>query len=472
MKCLACNLTTPREVTEPNFCFHCGRPLSQYCPYEMENGVTPSAGGIQPTRLPLYSEGGQPTSSCFKCSGLFKSCNTCRRLHKLDAPTCLTPDCQGTLIEPIRAFPTVYGPIDGSRRVEWPGSFVVPTPFDPQNMDRLQTMAFRYGMLVGVGRNSLRTYLWTGRNWEQKNVQPLAQGLDQINVHSLMLEQGKAFLLGDKRTLVYSMAGGLSLAHSENQIYLQQVVGSNWWVRLSQESRLILQTGNSWAGQEIYLSEMSGRPMSLATDSTQVYIGTNRGELLCLDPATTRLETLVQFGEQYEWRRITASGDWIALRGIVARTQTPVLALAHNQGLRTQGPIDLLPGSLSDFTWVGDSLYIARESEPDPTGQRTSAIMIYDTTNLTGGRDTITLDTGARTQPGVLGLINGAGERRLLVQRRTTSSRYVFVNPGTNKQDPVSTYTGEAQIACVADLNLVIARSSPQQTLLDTFPIA
>jgi len=480
MECLACRRTMPPVIREPNFCFGCGRPLRQYCP---------ACGTTSRIRLPLYNGGAgarRPTSSCYSCNNLFKACSTCFRLHTLDAVRCLTSGCTGTLQEPIRPFPSPLGPLNGTRNVDWPGRFQLPRDENPRQIERIQLMAFRYGLLIAAGRTDIRTYEWSGTRWEQHSIQ-VYPGNRALTARGLIVQQGRIFLLAQEGTMVYSLAGNLLLAYEDSRVYLQQAVGPDWWARLDADGNITLQRGEAWEGEEVELPRLAGKPICMTTDATgsRVYVGTDAGQLLKIDPYSDQrpyqTQTIYDTQGAYRWNNLAVVNGFVALLGRAtnnlydpnrAQALQPALAIINTEGQMLQGPRDLPAGTLSDFAWAGNRLYIGREQEQDAARARGSFIDIYNTQTLTQNPETRTLDAATRTLAGIMAFTNQDGDIRLLLQRKgNPAQKYVMFDPNSGTRADISSPTDESQLACLADSRLVIARHRNMSTFLDTLPI-
>src|SRR5205823_5032696 len=138
---------------------------------------------------------------------LLKSCDRCGRLHRLEDTLCRTRHCPGALIESSEAFPSAFGPLDGTRAVRCRGKFVTRTDtlLSAQDVDMWQQMAFRYGLLVGVSGRSLTSYRWDSTQWKRRG-QPLSlTSAEELRLKSLQLDEGRAFILTETNALVVSL---------------------------------------------------------------------------------------------------------------------------------------------------------------------------------------------------------------------------------------------------------------------------
>lgn len=482
MQCFSCRTPVPDSVEQgsANFCIACGRPLTQLCPYEARDPAGIGGKGIQ--RLPLCDDMGRATAACSSCGGLFKGCDVCLRLYPLEAERCITEGCSGALHEPIPAYPSPAGPLNGTRTVPFSDALdgkanQVAYPA----VDELQALAYRYGRLIGASQRYLLCWSWDGQQWRQQGLHPLDANRETA-IHSLQVEQGRAFLLGKDFVQVYSLVGGLSRVLHQEGSYLLQAVGVRWWLRATEQNTLILTDGYSWQEHTVHLPADAGQISSLVVDG-DFYIATTNGGLFRLNPDTDQLTSFAVPASR--WVRIAIQKGQLAALGYNPdnsdNRMTLLLLTLDTQAILAQRPVE--PGCLADFAWSGNHIYMARQR-----GYEQSLIETYNTLHLTRSPQSVALSAGMMTQPGLLALTtdpNGAAGTRLLLHRTDVSdTQIVLVNPATGavnpigpilaKQQPrtVETVDGmpaEGPLLCIADNQLLIASRDRGLTQIRTF---
>ena len=480
MKCFLCATPVPEDALAPNFCIECGRPLTQPCPYE---AASYQPGAAPTLRLPLCDAAGLATTSCKSCGGLFKACDTCLRLHELDCTACRTPNCAGRLHEPIAAYPGAAGAFDGARKAHWPWSMVAKQPVT-QHIEGLYALAFRYGLLIGVSSRNLLVYQWEGGEWKQMHVLGLVNSGD-LSARSLQLEQGRAFVLGQDRALVFSLVGGLSKQLEEAGTFLHQAVGPRWWLRAAQGGRLLLTDCETWHTAESRLPAEAGEVTAIASDAQQAYLATARGHVYGVDGANGQAVYLAQHKQR--WVRIAVQDSRLALLGYDEGDSAGrmTLRIMSADTKTAYGERSLQSGTISDFAWVGDSLYIARQTEQDTYAQSKSMLETYDARQVTGSPAVVNLSGGMSTQPGMLAVVGEQDQMRLLLRRADrVEQQWSLVDPKSGAQEnlrpvldraaggtgpDVDGWPADAPLLCVADSRLVSALRAGGKTTLRTY---
>src|SRR5262249_1700431 len=137
---------------EDIYCGSCGLAQLQQCPYGCDPG--------EMVRISVTPSGA--VGVCRRCNGLYLVCSECRTYYTMTDTQCRTEDCGGALVEIFTSFPSVFGPLDGSRCSTWP--YAISDPDSPVHTasvaGRVEAMAFRYGVLIAVTNTSVQTRTW------------------------------------------------------------------------------------------------------------------------------------------------------------------------------------------------------------------------------------------------------------------------------------------------------------------------
>jgi hypothetical protein len=468
MRCFACQTVVPREAQEANFCVACGRPLSQFCPYEVEADGRPLADAM---RQPLCDEEGRAVASCNGCGGLYKSCARCHRLHELSRVVCRTPGCGGALREPIEPFASTYGPLDGTRSVVWNGGFGRSTLVgQPQDVEALQALAFRYGLLIGVSSRNLICWDWDGTGWHRRGLAPLVSS-GELRIGSLVVEQGLACIVAEDRALSFSLTNGISREDERPGRFTHQTLGPSGWLLAGDQdlTRIDRATG---VAREIPMPPRAGAVQDVAETADRIYLATSGGMVLTLDTVSGEMSEPFS-RSRHRWARIAASEGTPIVLGYDEADAAGRLTLltldAVGQTLVSQRTLEA--GTLGDLAWAGRKLYLARR-----TMQGESLIETYEVGQLTQSPTSVSLPAGMQTLPGLLALRRGGDDapptcRLILRWADGTSLQFQLVNPESGRLTNIGPYLSVAgpPLLCAADTRLVIAAREGQGTRLRTY---
>ncbi len=222
MICPHCHIQLPSHVVAPNFCIQCGRPVAQACPYEEPENAT---------RLELRNDQGQAPPQCPGCHNLLKVCRACGRLHRLEETVCRTKDCLSKLSESTKAFPSTDGALNGTRVVEWAGDFGLRiSQIAIQDVEELQYLVYRYGVLVAVSGRNLTAYHWANNSWSRSDTLPLTHARSKV-IRSVILDDGYAYVLTDDEAYDVSIGSFTTLQTIKGK-FLRQAKGHGIVVRL------------------------------------------------------------------------------------------------------------------------------------------------------------------------------------------------------------------------------------------------
>lgn len=469
MRCFACQTVAPPEALEANFCVACGRPLSQFCPYEVEADGRPLSDAA---RQPLCDDEGRAIASCTRCGGLYKSCERCHRLHELSCIACRTPQCGGLLREPIRPFPTPFGPLDGTRSLRWEGgsgkSVMVG---QPQDVEPLQALAFRYGLLIGVSSRNLICWDWDGSGWRRRGLAPLVS-TGELRILSLVVEQGLACIVAEDRALSFALTSGISREDERPGRFTHQTLGPHGWLLAGERGVLRIDRASGVA-HESPLPPRAGTVQDLAEAAGQVSIATSGGLILSIDAASGEMAEPFELSG-VRWARIAAAvgpeGPVIALGYDQSDSAGRLALLALAPGGRSAlSRCALEPGAIGDFAWSDRNLYVVRRSV-----QNENLVETYDTAQLTQAPNRVALPAGMEALPGLLALSREGepGSCRLILKWADRASlQYQWVHPETGRLTGIGPYLNAAgsPALCVADTRLVIATREGPGTRLRTY---
>lgn len=449
MTCVKCGTPKPEGVDRPRFCTICGNPVSQICPYEGTNSDT---------WLPLKDDTGHALSACPVCNQLFKSCADCGRLHKLDEDSCKTPWCDGKLIEPSGTFPCSDGSLCGSRICNWSGpSSSNIKPVAAQDIPRLQKIAYRYGLLIGVSNAMLLTYKWDNNNWRTMGSVPLANtGND--NIRSLMVENGRAFILTDNRTYITSVSPP-ALEQSISEQGIMQSIANKVWARVISNnqnmSQLIVTDLTTWDSKSVDLDIPPADITCLQIFAKKIIIGAQNNSLLQFDLDDGVLQAFTD--DRLRWVRLAAKDNKLLAMGYDDNRRLILITSLANGFI--DGTRIFESDVLADFAWSGDNVYVATPS----------SIMELNIYQLSQN-PTIRSNTGVhQTQPGISAIEYSDGNRSIMLHRSSGAISYLFlVDPVSGSQLPVLGAMQGRPLVCIADSRLVLVMHETNNTKLRT----
>lgn len=438
MRCFYCHEPSPSELTLPRFCVRCGHPMAQPSPY---------LDGGEETYLALTDDKNQPPSSCAHSGGLLKACRQCGRLTELTAERCSTKDCTGPLVEPVAAFPSPDGSLDGTRTAQWRGVFSNQElkPKTALTMDRFSALAFRYGILVGVTPDSVTLLQPDGDGWKKRGRVRLE---NPTAIRSLLLEDGYAYVTAEKMTYRVPLSNADPyVEESITEACRLQANNAGRWVRL------IEQPGGRWvlkvrdrsgeAERTIDVPPEYGSVNALALDE-QIVLATAKA-LVLVNPQTGKAERLTT--PPCEWRRVAIVGEKIVAFGY-RETKMPVLA-ALTTGNEKIGERDLSDNYLADFAWQDDILYLATKTK----------LARFQLNQIT--RDPVLTDLSENqdTLPRLLAIRDSENQTRLLIRRRSgngNAQNLFLVDPATGIPTAVGGMQISESLFCLADSRIVL----------------
>ena len=483
MKCFFCSTMVPTGALVANFCVACGRPITQPCPYE----AAARQPGDPPTfRLTLRNANGRATSACPNCKGLFKVCSVCHRLNELDCVTCRT-GCEGaTLREPIPSYPSSAGLFDGTRAATWNGNWDALSGRSPKPLvvETLQGLAFRYGRLVGATRRDLLCWSWEADGWEQIGIQPLTNS-GELTLASLCMEQGRVFALSADRALVYSLAGGLNKPREELGAFAYQAVNVRWWTRVGADGRLLITDCETWTMRDMRLPEEAGKVSAVASDTAFVYLATENGFLFQLNPEDAKLTVLGRYN--LRWVRIAVQEGRFTALGFDLKNAGNGMSLLTQVVGGTPSSCSLGAGTVPDFAWLGDSIYVAQDfSATSHASPGKTVLSRFSARQITTAPHSVTISGGAAiTAPGMLAMAGLQGDTRVLLRQLTNQvQQWITVDPETGSQAVMelkpervfANLTGDmdgwprdAPLVCMADTRLIIAAQEQGKTAMRTY---
>ena len=437
MRCFNCHEPSTPDLTLPRFCVRCGHPMAQPSPY-LDGGAE--------TYLALTDENNRPPSVCSHSGGLLKACRQCGRLYDLTADQCQTANCTGPIVESVPAFPTPDGPMDGTRAVHWPGRFgsrlevksVVGT-------ERLNLLAFRYGLLVGVAPDAVLLYQQDGDGWRRRERIRIENASP---IRSLLLEDGCAYITSEKKTLRILLSGvtEASIEESITESCWLQTHCKGSWVRLVERTgdrcALLVRGQVGEREQTIELPFAAPQVAAMVADK-QIVLATAKAGLILVDPQTERIETLAT--PPCRWVRIAITAETIVALGY-RDTGKPVL-IALSTRNEVLGQRDLDENFNADFTWQNEFLYLATES----------ALARFRLSQISRQPDRVDLSRGEETQSRLLILRDIDGKVRVLMRRKQEAiHRLYLVDPESGDSIAVGGMQSSSPLFCPADSRIVL----------------
>lgn len=440
--CPACDAQVPEEAKEARFCVNCGLPVSQICPYEERSDP-------KSTRLMLRLENRRPPAVCSDpiCGGLLKSCERCGRLHRLEDTVCRTPRCPGALRESSEAFASGSGPLEGTRAVTCRGKFVTraETLLNAQDVEMWQQMAYRYGLLVGVTGRSLSAYRWDGAQWKRRG-QPLALSNEELRPRSLLLDEGRAFILTDTNALIVSL-DTLMLERTETEDCILQAKGGPLWGRIGADSAgrslLLLTNCHTWQTRRIVLPCAANTVTDMVIGDA-VTIATRVGTLLSVAPDANEAEEIAMIPGA--WQRLALTPDRLIALGSDEAHRSVLLGIPKTG--QKEGPYTQAEGYLPDLIAQEERLYLYKET----------TICACRTDQLSQRPAVKNLPAGQENQTGGFVISDSTGDHRLLLRRVEGGGRhYLYLVNALGELTQIGHLMLSAPLVCVADSRLVVA---------------
>jgi len=435
MICFRCRRPVP-EVADTHFCVHCGYIVTQPCPYE--EGVE------TPNQIPLLDEDGRPPTN-WHCHGPFTRCPKCGRLYALGTSYCTKCGHTSELEEPAVPFASSLGPTNGTRSVRWPGSLQgTPRLLASMDVEEVQQLAFRYGLLVAVTRRNLLIWSWEKEGWKSRGSMTLPGNLP-LQIHSLLLEGGSAFLLAADQVPMFQLARQ-TLQSSSPGRFLGQTCNRHWWGRIVEEGNgvaLSLYNLQTRVERLIPLPLAAQDIADLAAEERFV-LATRRG-IFAIDPQSSSCERLPF--EQIEWKRIAVTHGRVLALGVDTATDETVLVDGTSDGQDIRRHV-FGRGYLPDFARCGDSIFLVGDRSID----------ILRASMLTQNARSIGLQAALTNQVGLLALEDDKGSVRLLLPRREAEVHYVvFIDVDRQYQATLRPALSAPPLICIADSRIVVA---------------
>lgn len=425
--------------------------------------------------MPLRGPNGEATTTCSFCNGHFKTCSVCKRLHTLQDDVCLTRDCTGVLIEAQQSYPSGRGALDGTRSASWNSGYTV-NPFQVLETAALYAMAYRYGTLVGITSGFLMTFQWSGNNWTVRQKAQLPAPAD-FQVRSLLLDKGCASVLTGQKAYLFSLLGSIGSPTEIAGSYTHQVSCGEHLVLADGQGQLYTTYLAGGSVSALSLPAGAGALTDMASNGRVVVMCTDRGAVLRLDPVTGDLLQMTSV-TGIRFTRLAVRENQVALLGDQNPTLRLMMLSLQNGSVLTETPLD--GGSLPDFAWVANRIYVAKQSDTQ------SRLNCYDTQQLTQTPTGVTLAAGMETLGGMIALSGPHGIRLLLRRGNHGAQKFVLVDPVTGTApsiDPMVSRNGftsvdgwpaDSPLVCVTENRLVIAsreRNSPGKSWLRSYPL-
>lgn len=439
-QCFHCKTVLPSKSQVPNmnFCTSCGKPLTQYCPYEWQGKGHPPV-HEKVMRLSPKESDGRPTAFCPKCKGLFLACSVCHRLYCLDESRCRTKDakgnpCKGTLQEASDAFPSPTGPLDGTRTVTWNKEFPTINRELQQGAtyrlgdDAWQAMVYRYGLLFGVSPHSITSLRRQDDGWAPHQSHPLLN-LGSIEPRGLIVAHGHVFVLGTHHALLFALERDIVPQFDfplEGNFEKHLVTANEWIITTADGSLLVCPFRTMHSAQEaeeMLLPADYGHITDLCADDDAVYFVTDRGRLVRFSPNAENVAdrfTPLHSGH-VRWQRIAARGGRLVAIGRSLETAAHLsenaqarLICLDTQDINNGEMCSINPTSVMDFLWTDNSILIPARNEHNE-----SVIETYTITEFSRGPQTRPVPNTRPIQPGMLLLKQpgDAGGMQMLLHR-------------------------------------------------------
>jgi hypothetical protein len=485
--CSRCQTPVPAEIQNANFCTNCGRPLSQFCPYETQG--LPADRFQEAARLALSDPSGRTTARCSRCGGLFKACDVCRRLYTLHQHACTTPHCTGTLREPLSAHPCNHGPLDGSRAISWIGGFDLAgiatagagRPESKLETEPLFALAYRYGMLLTISAQNLIAFSWSGTQWQPLHRVPLLP-TGVLQPRSFMAANGYAYVVGEEQALAFPLIGPVGSPRERLGRFRSQICAGPYHILIEASNQLLIEPSDGGLTEVRALPPDVGSPTVMAAAGLFVYMATDKGCYFRLDLERFTLSEVGVREPSLRPIRMAVQGPYII---VLAFEQGPSsemrLQLRNTETFETIRERKLEPGVVPDFAWTGNNVYLARQH-----GSQQSLLDTYNLLELTREPRSIPLAEGMETQQGMFAIDSPPGLRILLRRAVPQAQQFVLVEPERaavqnvgpilkrtpGRGNSIDEWPADSALVCPADGRLVIAsREGPQgeKTVIRTF---
>ncbi|MGI6296940.1 MAG: hypothetical protein ACOX3G_12770 [Armatimonadota bacterium] len=448
--CPHCDQSLPEEVPGAVFCVWCGKRVAQICPYQESE---PDA------VVPIADANGHWQASCPLCGHPFKACPICGRLYKLDERNCLNPGCSASLIEPSSAFPSDRGSLDGTNSARWSGVFghsIRPVAALTCKED-IRLIAYRYGQLVAVSPKTLLSFRWDGQNWHRVSTVLLPQ-VPGFEPRSLILDDGHAFVLGDRRAIAISLMDDAVYKDYEG-IFVRQAKDEKHWLVIRSIAGLrteILAVDTTAWTESVFSLDLRAQEITDAVAANGLHLATEgRGVLsLSLDSGEARF---AQELSGCRCTRIASSSGRLISVGYDSEQQLRIWSFGgpdDNHASRLLGQ-----DAIAEFSVLEENLYVACRA----------GVLRFELGAITRNPERVDLSTGASTEPDMLAITDGSGDSRLLLKRSSPGrTETCLINPSTGAVSSVAT-TAMAPILCVADSRLVVASREGAEVKLRTY---
>lgn len=449
--CLRCNTPIPDSVDNARFCVGCGWPVSQPCPY----------GCVQ--ILSMRDGSNMPPATCGRCGGFLTYCTSCGRLHRIDEELCSTPDCNTRLKETTEAFASPAGPLDGTHCVTWPSRLSGRTyEVSASRVDELKFIAYRHGVLVGLSDRSLAIYCWdeNGQEWNRKRMVAFS-GAGLTLARSLLIEDGRAFILSDDVARVVDLAAGI-VVYEHPGSFLRQTKIGHWWAMLSKvQARLHLSIVDcDYLGGDVRLIELPegiSDVAELIAGDREIVLGARTGELIRIDPKTGDFHRWEV--PKHRWARIAVSRGRVIAAGFVSDGKLALFGLSNDGSVESHG---IITGEVVDFAYAGEQVYLMGKHR----------LAIFCEQLLSETQPEIRLSGGQSTRPGAFALHDRSGKWWLLLRRSDSSNHELhLIDAASGAVTTIGERLSEEPLVCTADSRIVVGSRESDGMTLRTYAI-
>lgn len=458
MRCAFCSRPAPIGIQELNFCVYCGKPVRQICPYESDK--------LPPPLVFLQTQEGLPAAFCPSCAGIFKTCDTCHRLHTLESVRCITIGCDGNLIEPDTPFATPGGPQNGSAGIPWNQALsTVQEAGEPFAYEEpARSLIYRYGSLFLLGdRNLTRFRMMPEAGWTIMGRTPLPIQNANIKPGSLIVDQGRIFLLAEGRAISFNIQNQMAHDIVDCDGVNCHAAGAEWWALVGRQTVTITDL-HDHSVRELPLPDSFETAENAVSSEESLYITDQQGGILHIDISSGKTSSYCEEG--IRWVRLACMNEMLVSLGIhqngeaeAASFEPESLArIAH----RAIGRIQNL-----DFCCNEQSLFLTRSANTQFSVER------YRINNLSFEPEIRQLQANLQMQSGMLSLTNPAGETKLILPlKQGKLIYYALFDFETGRQDQIGPYVAaNGSAICLAHNRVVIARSDNSGCQLHTFQL-